>query len=362
MKVKDVTNYLETIAPLTLQEGYDNSGLLVGSYYSNLKGILVSLDITLEIIDEAIEKGCNLIVAHHPLIFSGIKNITDDNSISKCIIKAIKNNINLYAIHTNLDNVIHGVNGRIADLIGLNNREVLLPKENLFKVAVFVPLSYQDSVLNAMFEAGAGHIGNYSNCSFSMEGVGSFKPLDGSNPFKGKNKVLEISKENKIEVIVPSYAVSKVVDAMKFAHPYEEVAFDIFQLKNSSNEGSGLVGYLDHSIDEIKFLKKIKSDFDVKALRHTRLLNKPIKKVAVCGGSGSFLLSNAIKKKADIFITSDYKYHQFFEAEGEILIADIGHYESEQYTIGLICDFLMKKFTNFAVRSTKIDTNPINYL
>ena len=363
MKVKDVTNYLETIAPLTLQESYDNSGLLVGSYDSNLKGVLISLDITMEIINEAIAKGCNLIVAHHPLIFSGIKKIIYDNDMtSKCLIKAIKNDINLYSIHTNLDNVLSGVNGKIADIIGLNNREVLLPKENLFKVAVFVPLSYKDSVLDAMFHAGAGHIGNYSNCSFSVDGNGSFKPLDGSNPFKGKNKVLEISKEHKIEVIVPNYALPKVIEAMKATHPYEEVAFDIFQLKNTSNEGSGLVGYLENPIDEIEFLKKIKLDFNVRALKHTSLLNKPIQKVAVCGGSGSFLLSNAIKKKADIFVTSDYKYHQFFEAEGEILIADIGHYESEQYTIDLISDFLIKKFTNFAVRSTKIDTNPINYL
>ena len=362
MKVKDVTNYLETIAPLALQESYDNSGLLLGSFNSELKGVLISLDITIDIIDEAVNNGCNLIIAHHPLIFSGIKKIIDNNMVSRCLTKAIKNDINLYAIHTNLDNVIDGVNGRIADILGLNNREVLLPKENLFKISVFTPTTHKEEVLNSMFRSGAGHIGNYSNCSFSSQGQGTFKPLDDANPFKGKKNKLETSSEQKLEVIVPNYSIYKVVDAMKKAHPYEEVAYDVFPLKNNSNQGSGLVGSLDQPMDELKFLEKIKLDFGVKALRYTDLLNKPVEKVAVCGGSGSFLLPNAINKNADIFITSDYKYHQFFEAEGRILIADIGHYESEQYTIDLISDLLIKKFTNFAIRLTKVNTNPINYL
>ena len=362
MKVKDVTNYLETIAPLALQESYDNSGLLLGSFNSELKGVLISLDITIDIIDEAVNNGCNLIIAHHPLIFSGIKKIIDNNMVSRCLTKAIKNDINLYAIHTNLDNVIGGVNGRIADILGLNNREVLLPKENLFKISVFTPATHKEEVLNSMFRSGAGHIGNYSNCSFSSQGQGTFKPLEGANPFKGKKNELETSSEQKLEVIVPNYSIYKVVDAMKKAHPYEEVAYDVFPLKNNSNQGSGLVGSLDQPMDELKFLEKIKLDFGVKALRYTDLLNKPVEKVAVCGGSGSFLLPNAINKNADIFITSDYKYHQFFEAEGRILIADIGHYESEQYTIDLISDLLIKKFTNFAIRLTKVNTNPINYL
>ena len=362
MKIKDVTNYLETIAPITLQENYDNSGLILGSYFSNLKGILISLDITPEIINEAIENGCNLIISHHPLIFSGVKKIIDNNMVSKCIINAIKNDINLYALHTNLDNVLDGVNGKIADIIGLKNREVLLPKENLLKVSVFTPDSFKDAVLEAMFRAGAGNIGNYSDCSFSNTGLGTFKPLDGSTPFKGKKNVLETSKEQKLEVILTNNILLNVIDAMKKAHPYEEVAYDIFQLKNPSHQGSGLIGYLEEPNEEETFLKKIKNNFGVKSLRHTQFLNKPITKVAVCGGTGSFLLPYAINKNADVFITSDYKYHQFFQAENRILIADIGHYESEQYTIDLISDFLMKKFTSFAIHSSKINTNPIKYL
>ena len=362
MTVKDVTNYLETIAPLSLQEAYDNSGFILGNSSSDIKGVLLSLDITVEVIEEAIEQKCNLIIAHHPLIFSGIKRITENNMVSKCIIKAIKNDINLYAIHTNFDNVLNGVNGRIADIIGLQNRAVLLPKKNLFKVSVFVPKTHKEKVLESLFAAGAGNIGDYSDCSFSSHGKGTFKPLEGANPFLGETNKQETVSEEKIEVVVPNYLIPKVVEAIQDSHPYEEVAYDVFQLINSSNQGSGLIGNLNKPIDELEFLEIIKSKFDVKSLRHTDFLNRPIEKVAVCGGSGSFLLCNAIKKNADIFITSDYKYHQFFEAEGRILIADIGHYESEQYTIDLIGDLLMKKFTNFAIHLTKVNTNPINYL
>jgi len=362
MKVKDVTNYLETIAPLSLQEAYDNSGFILGDSSSEIKGVLLSLDITVEVIEEAIEQKCNLIIAHHPLIFSGIKRIIDDNMVSKCIIKAIKNDINLYAIHTNIDNILSGVNGKIADVIGLTNREVLVPKKNLFKLSVFTPKTHRDQVLESMFAAGAGHIGNYSDCSFSSEGNGTFKPLEGANPFLGETNKQKTVSEDKIEVVVPNYLLSKVVEAIQRSHPYEEIAYDVFQLINNSNQGSGLIGHLDQPINELEFLEIIKSKFNVKSLRHTNLLNRPIEKVAVCGGSGSFLLTDAVKMKADVFITSDYKYHQFFEAEGRILIADIGHYESEQYTIDLIGDLLMKKFTNFAIHLTKVNTNPINYL
>ena len=362
MKVKDVTNYLETIAPLSLQEAYDNSGFILGDSSSEIKGVLLSLDITLEVIEEAIEKKCNLIIAHHPLIFSGIKRIINDSMVSKCIIKAIKNDINLYAIHTNIDNILNGVNGKIADIIGLQNREVLLPKKNLFKLSVFTPKTHKEKVLKSMFAAGAGNIGDYSDCSFSSLGNGTFKPLEGANPFLGETNQLESVSEEKIEVVVPNYLLSKVLESINRSHPYEEVAYDVFQLINNSTQGSGLIGDLNEPIDELKFLEIIKSKFNIKSLRHTNLLSRPIEKVAVCGGSGSFLLSDAIKKKADIFITSDYKYHQFFEAEGCILIADIGHYESEQYTIDLIGDLLMKKFTNFAIHLTKVNTNPINYL
>jgi dinuclear metal center YbgI/SA1388 family protein len=362
MKVKDVTNYLESIAPLSLQESYDNSGLIIGDYQADINGVLLCLDVTQEVIDEAISCNSNLIIAHHPLIFSGINKITNNNMASKCVIKAIKNDINVYALHTNLDNVLEGVNGKIADVIGLKNRSVLSPKRNLNKITVITPTSHKEEVLNAMFESGAGNIGNYSNCSFSNEGLGTFKPLEGSTPYSGKLNEIKNSKEVKIELILPDHLINTVVNAMKKSHPYEEVAYDIIHLKNQSESGSGLIGELERPIEELDFLEKIKIKFKVESMKYTSLLNKPIKKVAVCGGSGSFLLRNAINKQADVFITSDFKYHQFFEADNRILVADIGHYESEQYTIDLIGDFLMKKFTNFAIRLTKIDTNPINYL
>lgn len=362
MIVKDVTKYLEKIAPLHLQESYDNSGLQVGDYKSEVKGILVSLDVTLEVIDDAINQQCNLIVAHHPIIFGEIKNVTKSSLTGSIVFKAIKNNINIYAIHTNLDNVPNGVNSKIAEVIGLKRKKILLPKQNLLKLVVFVPESHSEKVSQALFRSGAGNIGNYKNCIFSSTGEGSFLPKSGSNPYMGKKGKLEKVKEEKLEVIFPDYLLSNIIKSMNSAHPYEEVAYDIFKLLNNSNTGSGMLGELEKPTDELEFLNLIKKKFHAAGLRHTKLINRPIKKVAICGGSGSFLLKNAMLENADIFITSDYKYHQFFEAENKILIADIGHYESEQFTIDLISEFLMKKFTNFAIRLTTVNTNPINYL
>lgn len=362
MIVKDVTKYLEKIAPLHLQEGYDNSGLQVGDLNSEINGVLISLDVTLEVIDDAINKKCNMIVAHHPVIFGELKNISNGHLTGDVIIKAIKNNITIYAIHTNLDNVINGVNDKIADKIGLKRKKILLPKKNLLKLIVFVPQSHSELVAEALFNSGAGHIGNYKNCSFITTGEGSFLPLSNSNPFKGEKGKVENLNESKIEVVLPDYLLSDVIQSMKDAHPYEEIAYDVLQLLNNSSSGSGMIGELDEPVEELEFLNFIKKKFNANGVRHTKFLNKPIKKVAVCGGSGSFLLKNAIEKKADIFITSDFKYHQFFEGNNKILIADIGHYESEQFTIELISDFLIKKFINFAIRKTSVYTNPINYL
>ena len=361
MKVKDVTNYLETIAPLQLQEEYDNAGLIIGNGNDRIKGVLICLDVTDEVLNEAINSKCNLIIAHHPLIFSGIKKINDSSYPSSCVYKAIQNGINIYAIHTNLDNVPQGVNGKIADILNLNSREILKPLNNLLKLAVYVPNNHLSSVRDAVFEAGGGHIGLYSNCSFSSEGMGTFLPNDGSAPFSGKLNELSTEKEQKLETILPNFKLNEVIAAMKLSHPYEEVAYDVYPLLNASSFGSGLVGNLDNDVSEIEFLTQLKKKFHISSIRHTQLLDKKIKRVAVCGGSGSFLLPSAISKNADIFITSDFKYHQFFDANNQILVADIGHYESEQFTIDLIGDILMKKFTNFAIRLTSVNTNPINY-
>ena len=361
MKVKDVTNYLETIAPLQLQEEYDNAGLIIGNGNDRIKGVLICLDVTDEVLNEAINSKCNFIIAHHPLIFSGIKKINDSSYPSSCVYKAIQNGINIYAIHTNLDNVPQGVNGKIADILNLNSREILKPLNNLLKLAVYVPNNHLCSVRDAVFEAGGGHVGLYSNCSFSSEGMGTFLPNDGSAPFSGKLNELSTEKEQKLETILPNFKLNEVIAAMKLSHPYEEVAYDVYPLLNASSFGSGLVGNLDNDVSEIEFLTQLKKKFHISSIRHTQLLDKKIKRVAICGGSGSFLLPSAISKNADIFITSDFKYHQFFDANNQILVADIGHYESEQFTIDLIGDILMKKFTNFAIRLTSVNTNPINY-
>jgi dinuclear metal center YbgI/SA1388 family protein len=364
MKIQEVIQLIEDIAPLSYQESYDNSGLIVGNYKDDVTGVLICLDSTEEVVDEAIANNCNLIIAHHPILFSGLKKLNGNNYIERTILKAIKNDIAIYAAHTNLDNANGGVNYKIAEKISLSNCKPLVSKKGLLnKLVVFCPVNYANEVRNAMFENGAGAIGDYKECSFNSNGEGTFKPLTGAKPFVGNKNESHIESEIKIEVIVESHLLSRVLSAMFTSHPYEEVAYDLLKLENRlETVGSGLIGELDEEIDEITFLKNVKVDLKTDCIRHTNLLNKKIKKVALCGGSGSFLLPDAIRAGADIFITGDFKYHQFFDAENKIIIADIGHYESEQFTKELIYDILIKKITNFAVRLSEINTNPINYL
>jgi dinuclear metal center YbgI/SA1388 family protein len=364
MKIKDITNYLETIAPLEYQESYDNSGLLVGNANDDINSVLISLDVTEQVIDEAIEKKIDLIISHHPIIFVGLKKLNGNNYIERVIIKAIKNNIAIYSIHTNLDSVLGGVNSKICEWLGLINTKILSPvSDKLFKLTYFVPVEYSQSTREAVFEAGAGNIGNYYNCSYNLIGEGTFEAGENTNPFIGEKGELHTEKETRIEVVVPQHNLNKVIVALEKAHPYEEVAYDIYQIKNKNQQiGMGMIGELDTPIDEMEFLNKIKKTFSAKSIRYTKLLKKPIIKVAVCGGSGSSLLNKAIANNADIFISADFKYHQFFDADNKIIIADIGHFESEQVTKDLIYDLLIKKFPNFAVRKTEINSNPINYL
>jgi dinuclear metal center YbgI/SA1388 family protein len=360
---KEIIAVLEQYAPPVLQESYDNCGLLTGDANTKIKGILVALDCTEEIIDEAIKKKCNMVVAHHPIIFSGLKKLNGKNYIERTIIKAIKNDILIYAIHTNLDNVYNGVNAKIAEKLGLVNTRVLAPASGkLLKLVTYVPVKQAEEVRNAIFKAGAGVISEYDCCSFNIEGEGSFRGSENANPFIGKKGKIHYETEIRIEVILPEYLKNSVVAAMIKAHPYEEVAYDIYALENEHPRvGAGLIGELKTPINEKVMLKKIKTKLKAKCIRHTELRNKPLKTVALCGGSGSFLLKNAIAAGADIFITADFKYHQFFDAENRIVIADIGHYESEQFTIELIRDVLIKNFPTFAVHFTEINTNPINY-
>ncbi len=363
MQIAAIISFLESQAHPSLQEQYDNAGLLTGNAGWECSGIICSLDATEDVIKEAIAKKCNLVVAHHPIIFGGLKKINGKNYVEKTIITAIKNDIAIYAIHTNLDNVATGVNGRIAQLLGLKNTRVLSPKENsLKKLFTFAPNDKAEQVRNAIFAAGGGHIGNYSECSFNTEGTGTFKPGDGTNPYVGEVGKQHQEKETRIEVIFPSFLETAIITAMKAAHPYEEVAYDVVQLSNTYNEiGSGVVGELPASEDEKAFLGSLKEIFKVPVIRHTRFLNKPVKKVAVCGGAGSFLISKALAAGADVYVTADMKYHEFFDANDRMLIADIGHYESEQFTMDLLQEILEQKFPTFAVLKTEVKTNPVNY-
>ena len=362
MIIDEIIQHLETFAPVYLQESYDNAGLIVGDASSECSGVITALDATEAVIDEAISKNCNLVVAHHPIIFRGLKKLNGKNYVERTILKAIKNDIAIYAIHTNLDNVKKGVNNKIAERIALQNLQMLQPKEQILKKLItFAPLDNAEDLRKALFAAGAGQLGKYSECSFNTEGTGTFKPEEGADPFVGEIGKRHEEKEMKIEVIFPGYLEQKIIRAMIEAHPYEEVAYDIISLGNYlSDVGSGLIGELENAVGENEFLQKIKTAFNLQAIRHTKLLGKQIKKVAVCGGAGSFLIPVALSNRADVYITSDIKYHEFFDAE-DMLLIDIGHYESEQFTIDLLYDILREKYPNFAVRKTEVNTNPVNY-
>lgn len=363
MKIAEIIQLLEQTAPLSYQESYDNAGLLTGNAGWDCTGIICSLDATEDVISEAKSKGFNLVVAHHPIIFGGLKKITGKNYVEKTVIAAIKNDIAIYAIHTNLDNVINGVNDKIADKLGLVNRQILAPKLNqLMKLYTFVPTEYAAKVRSAIFEAGAGNIGNYSECSFNAEGTGTFKAGEGTNPFVGGIGQQHHEKEVKIETIFPAFLQQKIVTALIKAHPYEEVAYDIVALANTYQQaGSGLIGELTEPVTEIQFLAQIKAAFELSVIRHTPLSGKKVKKVALCGGAGSFLTGKAIASGADFYITGDVKYHEFFDANDRLVIADIGHWESEQFTIDLLFDILKTKFPTFAVLKTEVKTNPVHY-
>ncbi len=363
MKIQEVIFFLESVAPPFLQESYDNAGLLTGNSQWECTGIITTLDATEEVVLEAIEKKCNCIVAHHPIIFGGLRKITGKNYVEKTIITAIKNDIAIYAIHTNLDNVLHGVNAAIADKLGLINRTVLQPKnETLKKLFTFVPVEFAENVRSAIFNAGGGHISNYSECSFNMAGQGTFKPGETSNPFMGKRGIRHTEDEIKMEMIFPAWQEQNILKAMKAAHPYQEVAYDIIALDNQNKQvGSGLVGDLPEPLNENEFLLLLKEKFNLSVIRHTPLLNKPVKKIALCGGAGSFLIGAAAATGADFYITGDIKYHEFFDANSRLVVADIGHYESEQFTTDLLFDILSQKFPTFAVLKTGVKTNPVHY-
>ncbi|HEY2582109.1 MAG TPA: Nif3-like dinuclear metal center hexameric protein [Mucilaginibacter sp.] len=363
MKLSQLTTYLESLAPLGYQEDYDNAGLIVGRPDQEISEALISLDCTEAIVDEAIANNCQVIISHHPIVFSGLKKFNSKTYVERVVEKAIRNNIAIYAIHTNLDNIMAGVNARICETLGLTNCHILAPKTGILKKLVtYVPVDKADEVRNALFEAGAGNIGNYGDCSFNAEGTGTFKGNDQTNPYVGEPGKRHYENEVRIETIYPAVLESKILMALFLAHPYEEVAYDLYQLTNQNQQvGSGMVGELETPVEEAAFLNYIKEKMRAQVIRHTAFTGRQVKKVAVCGGAGGFLLKQAVAAGADVFITADYKYHEFFDAEGKLVIADIGHFESEQFTQQLLYDIIKKKFSTFAVRLTAINTNPVKY-
>ena len=364
MKLNEITTYLESLAPLAYQEDYDNSGLIVGYPNQEITQALISLDCTEAIVDEAIASDCQLIISHHPIVFKGLKKFNGRSYVERVVEKAIKNSIAIYAIHTNLDHASAGVNKRIADKLGLQNCRILSPKKNaLKKLVTFVPLAYAGKVRQSLFVAGAGDIGNYSECSFNASGTGTYKAGDNANPFVGEKGIQHQEEEVRIETVFPINLESKVLTALFLAHPYEEVAYDLYLITNQyQTVGAGLIGELEAPQEETTFLNNVKRQMKAEVIRHTVFTGKKVTKVAVCGGSGSFLLKDAIAAGADIFITADFKYHEFFDAEGKLVIADIGHFETEQFTQELLTEIISKKFPNFALRLTKINTNPVKYI
>ena len=363
MKIAEIIAQLELVAHPSLQEAYDNAGLITGSAGWECTGAIICLDATEAVINEAAEKNYNLVIAHHPIVFSGLKKINGNNYVEKAIIAAIKKDVAVYAIHTNLDNVSSGVNGMMAAKLGLVNTSILLPRVDTFKkLYVFVPIQQAAQVRDAIFAAGGGAIGNYSECSFNTSGTGTFKAEEGAQPFVGERGKQQQENEVRVEVIFPAWAEKELIAAMKKAHPYEEVAYDVLSLDNPHpGIGSGTIGELPETMDENSFLSRVKQVFQTPVIKHTALTGKPVKRVAVCGGAGSFLISHAARAGAVFYISSDIKYHEFFDANDRLVIADIGHYESEQFTIDLLAGILQEKFPTFAALKTAVKTNPVNY-
>lgn len=365
VKIKEVLKLIEEVAPIPLQENYDNCGVQVGDVNQMASGALLCLDVTEAVIDEALDLGCNLIISHHPLAFRSFKSLTGKNYIERCLIKACKHDLVIYAAHTSLDNAYNGVNYKLASLFGLTNVRVLSPqKQMLLKLVTFVPESHADIMRNALANAGAGHIGNYDSCSFSVSGEGKFRAAsDECNPYCGEIGVLHSEPEVRIETVLPAYKKSNVLRALLAFHPYEEPAYDFYPLENTWDQvGAGIVGELPEEEEEIAFLQRIKRMFDVDTIRHSALIGKPIREVAICGGSGASLINDAINYGADIFITGEAKYNDFYDVENRILLAVIGHYESEICTKEIFYEIISEKMPTFALYLSNVNSNPVKYL
>ena len=362
LKIQSITDCLEQWAPPSLALSYDNCGLLIGDPNQLVKKALVSLDVTEGVVQEAIDQQANLIIAHHPIIFKGLRSIRPTTDSQRAIILAIKHDIAIYAIHTNLDRVDDGVNKALADRLNLSNRSVLEEASNLYKLITFVPTKDLQVVRNALFSIGAGSIGEYKKTSFVSSGVGSFQGSASSNPSIGKAGEFTEVEEEKLEVLLTDTLLSSALKTLQEYHPYEEVAYDIVPLRNKNqNHGSGMIGELREPLSPDDFIQYLTNHLGLQLVRHSPLIKSKIKRVAICGGAGFDLLKNARQKGADAYVTADLKYHDFFEADSSLLLCDIGHYESEHWVIQEIKDYLTRNFANFAVLSTTVNTNPVHY-
>lgn len=363
MKIKEIVCALEKFAPLPLQDGWDNAGLQVGLTEVEATGALLCLDVTEEVVDEAISLGYNLIVSHHPLIFRGYKSITGRDYTERCVIKAIKHDITICSMHTNMDNAPQGVNKKMADKLGLQHVRTLAPQEeNLLKLVTFVPTAHAEKLRNALFKAGCGHIGNYDACSYNTEGEGTFRAQEGCNPFCGTIGEVHFERETRIETILPAFRKSAVLRTLINNHPYEEPAYDLYPLKNSWNQvGAGIIGELPEETDVCTWLKQVKDTFKTACIRHNRFARQTVKTIALCGGAGAFLLPKAIAQGADVFLTGEIKYHDYFGHENDILMMEIGHYESEQYTTEIFYSIIKDLTPELPVKLAEKSTNPINY-
>jgi dinuclear metal center YbgI/SA1388 family protein len=364
IRIKDVINEIERHAPLSLQEDFDNAGVQVGDVNQSATGALLCLDVTEEVVDEAVNAGFNLIISHHPLAFRPFKSLTGKNYVERCLIEACRNDLVIYSAHTNLDNAVGGVNYKLAEMFGLEDVRILSPQQQkLMKIVTFVPEDAAETLRRALFKSGAGHIGNYSSCSFNAEGNGTFLAGENSNPYRGEIGRLHVEKEVRIETIFPAYKKTSVIRALLSAHPYEEPVFDLYKLENDWQQaGSGIIGILPEWEDELIFLQRIKDVLNVERLKHSPLTGRRLRTVSFCGGSGAFLINEAIAAGADIFITGEAKYNDFYDVENRLLLAVIGHYESEICTKDIFFHIISKKFPTFAVQNSIANSNPIKYL
>ncbi|MBF6627685.1 MAG: Nif3-like dinuclear metal center hexameric protein [Proteiniphilum sp.] len=364
MRIKEIIQLIEQVAPLPLQEDYDNSGLQVGDQGREVTGVLLSIDVTENVIDEAIALGCNLIISHHPLAFRPFRSLTGKNYVERCMMEAIRNDIAIYAAHTNLDNARGGVNYKLAEMLELQNVKILQPKENaLLKFVTTVPVQHADSVRNALFNAGAGHIGNYDSCSYNLTGEGTFRPREGANPHAGELGTFHFEPEVRIETVIPVMKKEEVLRALLAIHPYEEPVFDLYPIANEwGQNGSGVVGVLPEAMPEQEFLYLLKDIFNLPTIRHTKIEGKEIRDVAICGGAGAFLIPRAISYGADAFITGEARYNDYYDVEGRLLLAVVGHYESEICTKEIFFDLISKKYPTFALHKSAFDSNPVKYL